>query len=70
MIQSSLIVNIYIYISKPKMFLEVFEHESCPVSFVFILFQTTKGASAFKICRGVEAVGGNLRSVISQKCFT
>ncbi len=26
-------------------------------------FQTTKGASAFKICRGVEAVGGSLRSV-------
>lgn len=27
------------------------------------LFQTTKGASAFKICRGIEAVGGSLRSV-------
>uniref|UniRef100_A0A674D838 Ubiquinol-cytochrome c reductase core protein 2a n=1 Tax=Salmo trutta TaxID=8032 RepID=A0A674D838_SALTR len=25
---------------------------------------TTKGASAFRICRGVEAVGGSLRSVI------
>uniref|UniRef100_A0A7N8XS07 Ubiquinol-cytochrome c reductase core protein 2b n=1 Tax=Mastacembelus armatus TaxID=205130 RepID=A0A7N8XS07_9TELE len=31
---------------------------------------TTKGASAFKICRGIEAVGGSLRSVSSQKCFT
>lgn len=29
----------------------------------FVLFQTTKGASAFKICRGIEAVGGSLRSV-------
>uniref|UniRef100_A0A7N6A4A9 Ubiquinol-cytochrome c reductase core protein 2b n=1 Tax=Anabas testudineus TaxID=64144 RepID=A0A7N6A4A9_ANATE len=28
---------------------------------------TTKGASAFKICRGIEAVGGNLRSVTSPK---
>uniref|UniRef100_A0A3Q1ATT8 Ubiquinol-cytochrome c reductase core protein 2b n=1 Tax=Amphiprion ocellaris TaxID=80972 RepID=A0A3Q1ATT8_AMPOC len=28
---------------------------------------TTKGASAFKICRGIEAVGGSLRSVTSQK---
>lgn len=33
------------------------------VTFTFLLFQTTKGASAFKICRGVEAVGGSLRSV-------
>uniref|UniRef100_A0A671TYB2 Ubiquinol-cytochrome c reductase core protein 2b n=1 Tax=Sparus aurata TaxID=8175 RepID=A0A671TYB2_SPAAU len=30
---------------------------------------TTKGASAFKICRGVEAVGGSLRSVTSKKCY-
>uniref|UniRef100_A0A668AJ66 Ubiquinol-cytochrome c reductase core protein 2b n=1 Tax=Myripristis murdjan TaxID=586833 RepID=A0A668AJ66_9TELE len=28
---------------------------------------TTKGASAFKICRGVEAVGGSLRSVTPQR---
>lgn len=33
------------------------------VTLTFLLFQTTKGASAFKICRGVEAVGGSLRSV-------
>lgn len=33
------------------------------VNLAFVLFQTTKGASAFKICRGVEAVGGSLRSV-------
>lgn len=30
---------------------------------LYFWFQTTKGASAFKICRGVEAVGGSLRSV-------
>uniref|UniRef100_A0A8C7PQA2 Ubiquinol-cytochrome c reductase core protein 2a n=1 Tax=Oncorhynchus mykiss TaxID=8022 RepID=A0A8C7PQA2_ONCMY len=34
---------------------------------------TTKGASAFRICRGVEAVGGSLRSVSMEKytlyCF-
>lgn len=29
----------------------------------FLPFQTTKGASAFKICRGIEAVGGSLRSI-------
>lgn len=33
----------------------------------FLLIQTTKGASSFKICRGVEAVGGSLRSVTSNK---
>lgn len=33
------------------------------LNWAFVLFQTTKGASAFKICRGVEAVGGSLRSV-------
>uniref|UniRef100_A0A8C4GWX7 Ubiquinol-cytochrome c reductase core protein 2b n=1 Tax=Dicentrarchus labrax TaxID=13489 RepID=A0A8C4GWX7_DICLA len=30
---------------------------------------TTKGASAFKICRGVEAVGGSLRSVTFSTSF-
>uniref|UniRef100_A0A7N8Y676 Ubiquinol-cytochrome c reductase core protein 2b n=1 Tax=Mastacembelus armatus TaxID=205130 RepID=A0A7N8Y676_9TELE len=29
---------------------------------------TTKGASAFKICRGIEAVGGSLRSVMVMFC--
>lgn len=31
-------------------------------------FQTTKGASAFRICRGVEAVGGSLGSVVCRAC--
>ncbi|KAJ0015797.1 hypothetical protein NQD34_014087 [Periophthalmus magnuspinnatus] len=31
---------------------------------------TTKGASSFKICRGVEAVGGSLRSVNNNNLFT
>uniref|UniRef100_A0A8C7PR85 Uncharacterized protein n=1 Tax=Oncorhynchus mykiss TaxID=8022 RepID=A0A8C7PR85_ONCMY len=31
---------------------------------------TTKGASAFRICRGVEAVGGSLRSVSMESTYT
>lgn len=42
---------------------------SCRLTFPFVLFQTTKGASAFKICRGIEAVGGSLRSVNTNTQF-
>lgn len=60
------LLQIYIIIQQCEVIFRCYVIYECisVIINLFCVFQATKGASAFKICRGLEAVGASLRSVI------